>query len=78
MMESLLLQGPAGQHVDLGRRVTAIGRLQRRGEERLRTSMSVGLPRVVVKGSATVYGQFLEEATVLSVPTYTVHRDERI
>lgn len=44
---------------------------------RLRTTVSVGLPRVVVKGGATVCGQFLKEGTVLSVPTYTVHRDER-
>lgn len=45
---------------------------------RLRTTVSVGLPRVVVKGGATVCCQLFKEGTVLSVPTYTIHRDERI
>lgn len=36
---------------------------------RLRTTVSVGLPRVVVKGGATVCCQLFKEGTVLSVPT---------
>lgn len=45
---------------------------------RLRTTVSVGLPRVVSKGGAKVCGEFFEEGTVLSTPTYTTHRDERV
>lgn len=45
---------------------------------RLRTTVSLGLPRVVPAGGAWVCGQFFKEGTVLSTPTYTVHRDERV
>jgi benzoate 4-monooxygenase len=45
---------------------------------RLRTVTSMGLPRVVGKGGATVCGMPFKEGTVLSVPTYTTHRDTRI
>ncbi|KIX06218.1 uncharacterized protein Z518_04193 [Rhinocladiella mackenziei CBS 650.93] len=45
---------------------------------RLRTTVSVGLPRVVPKGGAMVCGRFFEAGTVLSTPTYTAHRDARV
>jgi benzoate 4-monooxygenase len=45
---------------------------------RLRTTVSMGLPRVVINGVATVCGERFEPGTVLSTPTYTVHRDPRI
>nr|KAK5442115.1 hypothetical protein LTR18_005967 [Exophiala xenobiotica] len=45
---------------------------------RLRTTVSVGLPRVVPKGGAMVCGRFFEAGTVLSTPTYTTHRDTRV
>ncbi|KAF8859367.1 cytochrome P450 [Acephala macrosclerotiorum] len=45
---------------------------------RLRTTVSVGLPRVVSKGGMKVCGEFFEEGTVLSTPTYTTHRDPRV
>ncbi|KAG0649869.1 Cytochrome P450 53 [Hyphodiscus hymeniophilus] len=45
---------------------------------RLRTTVSVGLPRVVSKGGAKVCGEFFEAGTVLSTPTYTTHRDARV
>ncbi|KAJ4373090.1 hypothetical protein N0V83_003381 [Neocucurbitaria cava] len=45
---------------------------------RLRTTVSVGLPRVVPAGGATVCGQHFKEGTVLSTPTYTTHRDPRV
>lgn len=45
---------------------------------RLRTTVSVGLPRVVPKGGATVCGRFFASGTVLSTPTYTTHRDTRV
>jgi benzoate 4-monooxygenase len=45
---------------------------------RLRTTVSVGLPRAVLKGGANVCGKFFKEGTVLSTPTYTTHRDKRV
>ena len=45
---------------------------------RLRTTVSVGLPRVVPAGGATVCGQHFKAGTVLSTPTYTTHRDTRV
>lgn len=45
---------------------------------RLRTTVSLGLPRAVAEGGATVCGEFFKEGTVLSTPTYTVHRDPRV
>jgi benzoate 4-monooxygenase len=45
---------------------------------RLRTTVSVGLPRVVSKGGMKVCGEFFKEGTVLSTPTYTTHRDPRV
>ncbi|KAI1616058.1 cytochrome P450 3A3 [Exophiala viscosa] len=45
---------------------------------RLRTTVSMGLPRVVGEGGATVCGERFEEGTVLSTATYTTHRDPRI
>ncbi|KAL1880980.1 hypothetical protein Plec18167_003520 [Paecilomyces lecythidis] len=45
---------------------------------RLRTTVSVGLPRVVPPEGATVCGRFFRGGTVLSTPTYTTHRDTRV
>ncbi|KAJ9354843.1 hypothetical protein DTO027B9_4559 [Paecilomyces variotii] len=45
---------------------------------RLRTTVSVGLPRVVPSEGATVCGKFFRGGTVLSTPTYTTHRDMRV
>jgi len=45
---------------------------------RLRTTVSVGLPRVVSKGGMEVCEEFFEQGTVLSTPTYTTHRDPRV
>jgi len=45
---------------------------------RLRTTVSVGLPRVVAKGEAKVCSMYFKEGTVLSTPTYTTHRDPRL
>ena len=40
--------------------------------------MGVGLPREVPEGGLTVCGRFFPEGTVLSVPTYTIHRDKGV
>ncbi|KAF8635436.1 hypothetical protein AX15_000423 [Amanita polypyramis BW_CC] len=42
---------------------------------RIHSTSAIGLPRVVPKGGLTVMGQFFTEDTVLSVPSYTIHRD---
>lgn len=45
---------------------------------RIHSTSGVGLPRVVPEGGMTVCGRFFPEGTVLSVPTYTIHRDEEV
>ena len=45
---------------------------------RVHTTLGVGLPREVPEGGLTVYGLFFPEGTVLSVPTYTIHRDREV
>lgn len=42
---------------------------------RVHSTSGIGLPRVVPEGGVTVLGQYFPAGTVLSVPTYTVHRD---
>ena len=44
---------------------------------RFRPVVTTGLPRQVPKGGATVAGIFFKEGTVLSSPTYTIHRNEQ-
>ncbi|TRM63528.1 cytochrome P450 [Schizophyllum amplum] len=43
---------------------------------RLHSTSALGLPRLVPEGGMTVMGQHFPAGTVLSVPSYTVHRDE--
>ncbi|KAJ3565643.1 hypothetical protein NP233_g7498 [Leucocoprinus birnbaumii] len=45
---------------------------------RLHSTSSLGLPRLVPEGGMTVCGQFFPEGTVLSVPSYTIHRDPTV
>ena len=45
---------------------------------RIHSTSSLGLPRVVPAGGATVCGQHFAPGTVLSVPAYTVHRAEDV
>ncbi|KAI5887036.1 cytochrome P450 [Schizophyllum commune H4-8] len=45
---------------------------------RLHSTSALGLPRIVPAGGMTVMGQFFPEGTVLSVPSYTLHRDEDV
>ena len=42
---------------------------------RLHSTSGIGLPRIVPEGGLTVCGRFFPEGTVLSVPSYTIHRD---
>jgi len=45
---------------------------------RLHSTSSLGLPRLVPEGGMTVLGRYFPSGTVLSVPSYTIHRDARI
>lgn len=38
----------------------------------------MGLPRLVPEGGLHVSGKFFPEGTILSVPSYTIHRDPEI
>ncbi|KAF9649772.1 cytochrome P450 monooxygenase pc-bph [Thelephora ganbajun] len=42
---------------------------------RLHSPSAIGLPRIVPEGGLHVSGKFFPEGTVLSVPSYTIHRD---
>ena len=45
---------------------------------RIHSTSALGLPRLVPQGGLTVLGQHFVEGTVLSVPSYTIHRDVNV
>ena len=45
---------------------------------RLYSTVGFGLPRVVPEGGLTICGETFAPGTVVSVPSYTVHRDKAI
>ncbi|KAI0002159.1 cytochrome P450 monooxygenase [Russula compacta] len=45
---------------------------------RLHSTSGIGLPRLVPQGGMTIQGHFFKEGTVLSVPSYTIHRDREV
>ncbi|EJC99221.1 cytochrome P450 monooxygenase pc-bph [Fomitiporia mediterranea MF3/22] len=45
---------------------------------RIHSTSGIGLPRLVPEGGLTVCGKTFPEGTVLSVPTYTIHRDKEV
>ncbi|KZT64511.1 cytochrome P450 [Daedalea quercina L-15889] len=45
---------------------------------RMHSTSGIGLPREVSAGGLTVCGRFFSEGTILSAPTYTVHRNEEV
>ncbi|THH21149.1 hypothetical protein EW146_g362 [Bondarzewia mesenterica] len=42
---------------------------------RIHSTSGVGLPRVVSEGGMIIHGKTFPEGTILSVPSYTIHRD---
>jgi len=45
---------------------------------RLHSTSAMGLPRVVPEGGFTISGRHFRAGTVLSVPSYTIHRDPSV
>jgi len=45
---------------------------------RIHSTSSLGLPRVVPEGGLTMLDHFFPEGTVVSVPSYTIHRDTSV
>ncbi len=45
---------------------------------RIHSTSGIGLPRLVPEGGLTVFGRYFPEGTVLSVPTFTIHRDQAV
>ncbi|KAH0826593.1 cytochrome P450 [Lanmaoa asiatica] len=45
---------------------------------RVHSTSSIGLPRVAPEGGLTIDGVHFPQGAVLSVPTYTIHRDKKV
>jgi benzoate 4-monooxygenase len=45
---------------------------------RMHSTSGIGLPRIVPGEGMTIEGHFFKEGTVLSVPSYTIHRDREV
>ena len=45
---------------------------------RLHSTSAIGLPRIVPEGGIMIQGHFFKEGAVLSVPSYTIHRDREV
>jgi len=45
---------------------------------RMHSTSGIGLPRIVPEGGLTIQNRFFEQGTVLSVPSYTIHRDVEV
>lgn len=45
---------------------------------RIHSTSALGLPRIIPAGGITIHGKLFPEGTILSVPTYTIHRNKEI
>jgi len=45
---------------------------------RIHSTSAIGLPRLVPEGGLTILGKYFPPNTVLSVPSYTIHRDKGV
>lgn len=45
---------------------------------RIHSTSSIGLPRIAPEGGLTIQGIHFAQGTVLSVPSYTIHRDTKV
>ena len=44
----------------------------------MHSTSGIGLPRIVPEGGMKIQDHFFEQGTVLSVPSYTIHRDVEV
>ena len=44
---------------------------------RIHSTSAIGLPRVAPEGGLTINGVHFPQGAILSVPTYTIHRDKK-
>jgi len=44
---------------------------------RIHSTSAMGLPRVVPEGGLTILGRYFRPGSVISVPSYTIHREQR-
>ncbi|KAK0495831.1 cytochrome P450 [Armillaria luteobubalina] len=45
---------------------------------RLHSTSALGLPQIVPEGRMSVHGHFFPEGAILSMPSYTIHRDPEV
>lgn len=45
---------------------------------RIHSTSGIGLPRIAPEGGLTIGEHYFPEGTILSVPTYTIHRDAEV
>ena len=45
---------------------------------RIHSTSAIGLPRVAPEGGLTIDGIHFPQGAILSVPTYTIHRDKEV
>lgn len=45
---------------------------------RIHSTLALGLPRVVPEGGLHISGRFFPSGSIVSVPTYTIHRDKSV
>jgi len=45
---------------------------------RIHSTSAIGLPRIVPPGGLMVMGRYFKEGSILSVPTFTIHRDKEV
>jgi benzoate 4-monooxygenase len=45
---------------------------------RLHSTSALGLPRIVPEGGLTIINEYFPEGTIVSVPSYSIHRDKTI
>ncbi|KAF9225866.1 cytochrome P450 [Gyrodon lividus] len=71
--------GAADEYVSTYEQVKRLPYLEAVVDEALRmhSTSSVGLPRVAPEGGLTVNGIHFPQGAILSVPTYTIHRDQK-
>ena len=45
---------------------------------RIHSTSALGLPRIVPEGGLDIAGKYFPEGTVVSVPSFSIHRDKQV